>query len=208
MTPPNPPKPGSRASLTRAQPVLVTPRLVVRMAHREDAARIAAYTRRTREAFRAFEPTRTDAFFTEDFWREQAGRSALEFARDQGLRLFLFKLAPGGEPRQALEPIGSANFNQIVRGPFQACTLGYALDPAHQGQGLMHEALQAAIGYVFNELGLHRVMANYMPSNAKSAAVLKRLGFTIEGQARDYILINGRWEDHVLTSLVNPHWQP
>jgi len=30
----------------------------------------------------------------------------------------------------------------------------------------------------------------------------------VEGYARDYLLINGKWEDHILTSLVNPHWKP
>jgi ribosomal-protein-alanine N-acetyltransferase len=30
----------------------------------------------------------------------------------------------------------------------------------------------------------------------------------VEGYARDYLLINGRWEDHVLTGIVNPDWKP
>jgi ribosomal-protein-alanine N-acetyltransferase len=51
-------------------------------------------------------------------------------------------------------------------------------------------------------------MANYMPHNTRSAAVLKRLGFVIEGQASDYVRINGQWRDHVLTSLVNRAWRP
>ena len=46
-------------------------------------------------------------------------------------------------------------------------------------------------------------MANYVPSNRKSASVLARLGFTIEGYAREYLFIDGAWRDHVLTSLTN-----
>jgi len=38
-------------------------------------------------------------------------------------------------------------------------------------------------------------------------AVLRRAGFTVEGFARDYIMINGRWEDHILTSMTNPDWR-
>jgi ribosomal-protein-alanine N-acetyltransferase len=41
-----------------------------------------------------------------------------------------------------------------------------------------------------------------MPRNARSAAVLQKLGFDKEGVARDYLKINGRWEDHILTALV------
>ena len=47
-------------------------------------------------------------------------------------------------------------------------------------------------------------MANYMPTNEASGKVLKRLGFTVEGYARDYLCLNGKWEDHILTSLTNP----
>jgi ribosomal-protein-alanine N-acetyltransferase len=43
-----------------------------------------------------------------------------------------------------------------------------------------------------------------MPSNERSAAVLKRCGFKVEGHATAYLLINGRWEDHVLTAITNP----
>jgi ribosomal-protein-alanine N-acetyltransferase len=53
---------------------------------------------------------------------------------------------------------------------------------------------------------MHRIMASYMPRNARSEAVLERLGFQKEGFAKDYLLINGKWEDHNLTSLVNPDW--
>jgi len=51
---------------------------------------------------------------------------------------------------------------------------------------------------------VHRIHANYMPHNRRSGAVLRRLGFVVDGFARDYLQINGRWEDHVLTSLINP----
>jgi ribosomal-protein-alanine N-acetyltransferase len=99
---------------------------------------------------------------------------------------------------------GFINFTQIFRGPFQACYVGYALDKKREGQGIMFEAMQIVIGYAFNELKLHRIMANYMPSNVRSANLLKRLGFEIEGFAKKYLYINGKWENHVLTSKTNP----
>ena len=70
----------------------------------------------------------------------------------------------------------------------------------------MSEAIKKAIDYMFCEQNIHRIMANYMPSNTRSAKLLKKLGFTIEGLAKDYLLINGKWEDHVLTSLTNRYW--
>jgi len=70
----------------------------------------------------------------------------------------------------------------------------------------MTEALKTAIHFIFTETNFHRVTANYMPRNQRSANVLKCLEFTVEGYARDYLLINGQWEDHILTSLTNQNW--
>lgn len=103
--------------------------------------------------------------------------------------------------------IGFCNFTQIFRGAFQACYLGYKIDYEYEGQGLMHEALKASIQYAFEKLALHRIMANYMPINNRSAKLLNRLGFTIEGYAKNYLLINGHWEDHVLTAISAEEWQ-
>ena len=100
--------------------------------------------------------------------------------------------------------VGLANFTQIVRGAFMACSLGYSIDEDRQGQGLMRETLEHAIAYVFDELGLHRVQASYLPTNERSGGLLRRLGFVVEGYARDYIYINGAWRDHVLTARTNP----
>lgn len=70
----------------------------------------------------------------------------------------------------------------------------------------MHEALQRTISYVFEELRLHRIHANYIPNNVRSGRLLARLGFAIEGYAKDYLFINDAWRDHVLTSLTNQHF--
>ena len=45
-----------------------------------------------------------------------------------------------------------------------------------------------------------------MPSNKRSAQLLQKIGFIIEGYAKNYLLINGQWEDHILTSLTNEKW--
>jgi ribosomal-protein-alanine N-acetyltransferase len=102
--------------------------------------------------------------------------------------------------------VGRVNFTQIVRGPFQSCMLGYAIDAECQGQGLMYEALQAALEHAFVVLRLHRVQANHLPENQRSARLLQRLGFRVEGLAREYLYINGAWRDHVLTALTYPQF--
>ena len=71
----------------------------------------------------------------------------------------------------------------------------------------MTEAVNAVVEYGFKDKNLHRIMANYIPSNVRSGNLLRRLGFTVEGYARDYLYLNGKWEDHILTSKTNPKWK-
>jgi RimJ/RimL family protein N-acetyltransferase len=115
-----------------------------------------------------------------------------------------FFLKPKANPELI---IGMCNFTQIFRGGFQACYLGYNIDHAYQGKGLMFEAAECGIRYMFEEQQIHRIMANYMPINIRSAKLLSRLGFMVEGFAKDYLLINGRWEDHVLNALSLEKWK-
>ena len=44
---------------------------------------------------------------------------------------------------------------------------------------------------MFREQNLHRIQANYVPRNERSGGLLRRLGFVVEGYARDYLLLNG-----------------
>jgi ribosomal-protein-alanine N-acetyltransferase len=126
-----------------------------------------------------------------------------EWSAGQSARFVFFRRGEEDGP-----VVGNASFTEIVRGPLLGCFLGYKLDEKAQGQGLMFEGLTAAIAWAFDELGLHRISANYRPTNERSGRVLRRLGFVVEGYARDYLFIDGAWRDHILTSLTNPKARP
>jgi ribosomal-protein-alanine N-acetyltransferase len=175
-----------------------TPRLSLYMPSSSEAPRVVDYFERNRAHLEPWDPPRPRIFYARAFWEEQLTRNRKEFQEDRSMRLFLtLRDEPG-------PIVGTCNFTNFVRGAFQACNLGYAIDASLQGRGLMREALQAAIDHLFTHVLMHRVMANYMPSNERSGRLLSSLGFVIEGYARDYLFINGRWSDHVLTALVNP----
>ena len=180
---------------------LYAERAVVRTATPADVPAITRYFRENRAFLAPWEPRRVERFYTDEFWAEQVRRNLEEAENDRSLRLFLF---PNDAPD---EVIGTVGFTEFVRGVFHACYLGYGLAAAREGRGYMREALAAAIPHVFGELRMHRIMANYLPHNRRSGNLLKSLGFQVEGYARDYLLIDGRWEDHVLTSLTNPDWR-
>jgi ribosomal-protein-alanine N-acetyltransferase len=151
-------------------------------------------------------PPAAPAFFTESFWRERLAIAVEEFHGGRAVR-FVLQPLPCGDPGTPIAldaPIyGTCNYTNLVRGPFQACHLGYQIARDQEGKGLMAEALRATNAFAFDTLLLHRIMANYRPENVRSAALLRRLGFVQEGVAKDYLFIDGAWRDHVLTSLTH-----
>ncbi|WP_193196223.1 GNAT family N-acetyltransferase [Nostoc sp. MG11] len=183
-------------------PIITSDRLLLRVPILEDIPQIIKYFTDNKTYLTPFYPHWADSFFTEKYWHYQVESSFIEFINDQSLKLFIYT------KKNPTVIIGTVNFSNFIRGAAHFCYVGYSLAEAKQGKGYMTEALKAATQYVFQELNFHRIMANYMPHNRRSGNVLKRLGFVIEGYARDYLLINGQWEDHILTSLINPNWQP
>jgi ribosomal-protein-alanine N-acetyltransferase len=186
--------------MTDSSPLLLhTDRLLLHLPGPEAASRMVHYYESNRGHLGPWEPPFPKGMFTTSFWQHRLSQNQQEYVSGQSLRLVL---------RRREEPAGSviglANFTQFVRGAFMACTLGYSMAESAQGQGLMAEALRRALRHLFDEAGMHRVMANYMPINERSGRLLRKLGFSVEGYARDYIYINGAWRDHILTSLVNP----
>ena len=181
--------------------VFETERLRLRLPTREDAAAVARFYLANREHLQPWSPTLHPGLFDAGFWAGEADRRLGDYQAGLEVRGFLFLR---DEPRRV---VGNLSLAQIVRGAFHACTLGYSLAADAQGHGFMLEAVRGAVAYSFGTLGLHRVMADYMPRNRRSAAVLRQAGFVVEGYARDYLRINGRWEDHVLTAITNPEWK-
>jgi len=188
---------------TAGFPILTTERLRLSVPSPEAASAMCRYVTENREHLTPWEPVRPATYFTVGHWRQTL--ASREEAAREGRSLHLVLTEPASDPE---EIVGHCTFEPIMRGAFQAAFLGYALARRAEGRGLMREALAAAIAYCFDELRLHRIMANYMPENERSARVLERLGFTVEGFAHDYLRIAGKWRSHVLTSLTNPAWRP
>lgn len=104
--------------------------------------------------------------------------------------------------------MGAVNLSQIFRGGFQNCYMGYQIGGPFAGQGYMGEALHLALGHAFHTLGLHRVEANVQPENTASIALVKRVGFRLEGYSPRYLKIGGRWRDHARWAILREEWTP
>jgi ribosomal-protein-alanine N-acetyltransferase len=182
-------------------PQLETPRLILRLPTKEDVPEILRYYTENQQHLTPFEPLRTQEFYTKQYWFCEVSQRLMEFKGDRSCKLFLFNR------ENPSEIIGSANFANFIRGMSHSCSLGYSLAASQEGKGYMSEALKVAIDYVFNSLNLRRITAAYIPHNQRSGKLLKRLGFRVDGFCQDYVMINGEWEDHILTSLINYNWQ-
>ena len=183
-------------------PELCTRRL--RIAHVQPGyeAETVDFFTRNRDHFARWDPPAPRDFYSVAFWERSVARSVEDFAADRAVRLDVFD---ANRPDSRVV-IGRLGFSQIFRGPFQSCILGYQVDAAYEGMGVMHEALTAAVAYMFDVKALHRIQANHLPENSRSAALLARLGFVREGLARNYLFIANEWRDHVLNALTNPRF--
>ncbi len=180
-----------------SQPLQIdTPRTRITVLSADDAALLRDYRERNRNHLAPWETTRGAEYYTLESAAARIAQMQAETAAGSALHLAALDRADG-------RVVALCNFTNIVRGPFQACHLGFSVDQALEGAGLMAEVAGACINHVFDRLGLHRIMAAHMPRNERSAGLLARLGFEREGYARSYLHINGQWEDMVLMSLID-----
>lgn len=191
---------GKSARPTQPQvPVIRTERLLLTLPAPSTALRHARFAEENQAHLAPWEPPYPSDYFTLGFWRARLRQNLAEHENGTSMRLSIFWK---GDPDSPV--LGNCNFGTFVWGAFHCATLGYRIDHRVEGKGVMTEALAGAIQYVFDELGFHRIQANYRPTNERSGTVLRRLGFVVEGYARDYLFIDGAWRDHILTSLTNP----
>lgn len=177
-----------------------TERLLLKVATPDDVAAIVSYLIRNRDFLMETEPPRDDRYYSFEY---QAGEILHERKMMENGQLLKLWIVKRENPTQM---IGTVSFNTIIRGPFQSCFLGYRLDYAEVRRGYMTEALREAIRVLFGECRLHRVEANILPGNGPSLRVVERLGFHYEGLALRYLLVNGKWEDHIRMVLLNDRW--
>jgi ribosomal-protein-alanine N-acetyltransferase len=103
--------------------------------------------------------------------------------------------------------VGSVNLSQIFYGPFCNCYMGYAIGAPYAKQGYMAEGLHLVLKHAFGKLKLHRVEANIQPENTASIALVKRVGFQLEGHSSRYLKIAGRWRDHERWAMLKENFK-
>ncbi|MEI8030177.1 MAG: GNAT family N-acetyltransferase [Comamonadaceae bacterium] len=178
--------------------MIETERTSLLLLQAENSHLVQAYHRVNREHLAPWEPERGDDFFTDESFVKLGEASNLAFLAGTALKFIAVH-------RASQQMVAGCSFTNIVRGPLLGCNMGFSVAKEFEGQGLMQEVATVAIHHMFDVMGLHRIMANHLPSNVRSERLLRRLGFEREGYAKSYLKIAGRWQDMVLNSLINPN---
>ncbi len=170
-------------------------RVVLRQPQGADYAEWAALRERSREFLRAWEPIWPIDDLTRGAFRRRLKRYAEDQRSDQAYSLFIFR-------RSDNALVGGITLANVRRGVAQAGSIGYWIGEPFARQGLMSAALHALMPFSFVTLRLHRLEAACIPTNLASTRLLEKSGFEREGYARQYLCINGIWQDHLLYARI------
>ncbi|HEX8354458.1 MAG TPA: GNAT family protein [Pyrinomonadaceae bacterium] len=84
--------------------------------------------------------------------------------------------------------------------------IGFTFAREYQGRGLAREAAERVLGYVFDVLGMHRVVAVADCENERSVALLGRLGMRREGHFVENVWFKGAWGSEYLYAMLRREW--
>lgn len=167
----------------------------IRLVKASDAKMLSAYHLKNASHFKKWEPKREADYYSVQELNKRL--SSFLIAQSKGRAAYFVAILDN-------EIIAQCSLTNIIYGPLKGGHIGYSVDAGFEGTGLMTQVCKETINHAFKTLNLNRLMAAYMPHNSRSEALLNKLGFCKEGLAKKYLQINGKWEDHVLTSLLNP----
>ncbi|EGU40957.1 GNAT family N-acetyltransferase [Vibrio splendidus] len=176
--------------------MLETARTQIEAMGKQHAAVLLQYHLENRCHLAPWSPMRDEQFYTLEYWEDFCHASEALFESGKEIKFVAID-------KETREVVGVCSYTAIARGVFQACFLGYHMAQKYEGKGFMTEILEVTLRYMFDVVGLNRIMATYMPRNKASEKVLFKLGFEKEGYARKYLKIAGKWEDHILTSRIS-----
>jgi [ribosomal protein S5]-alanine N-acetyltransferase len=165
--------------------------VMLRVPQMGDHEEWAALRETSRDFLTPWEPTWPSDDLTRSAFRRRLKRYSEDIRTDQSYALFIFR-------RDDSALVGGLTLANIRRGVAQAASVGYWMGQPFVRRGYMTAAVKAMLPFAFNTLRLHRVEAACIPTNAASIRLLEKCGFSREGYAREYLCINGIWQDHLL----------
>jgi [ribosomal protein S5]-alanine N-acetyltransferase len=178
-------------SFSEQMPALAGDGVYLRAPQSGDHAEWAALRETSRAFLTPWEPTWPSDDLTRSAFRRRLKRYAEDQRSDLAYAFLIFSADSNAM-------VGGLTLANIRRGVAQAGSIGYWIGAPFARHGYMTAAVHALIPFCFDTLRLHRLEAACIPRNAASIRLLAKTGFTREGYAREYLCINGVWQDHLL----------
>ncbi|WP_420369098.1 GNAT family N-acetyltransferase [Curtobacterium sp. L1-20] len=129
------------------------------------------------------------------------------FTREQ-VRSHLDRL-PGAPDRAdfAITDAGGAYLGEVVLNELEEddLAMNYRIalaGPSLRGQGYGTEAGRAVVDWAFDVVGLHRVSLEVYAFNPAAQRSYEKIGFVVEGRARDALRWDGAWTDAVTMGML------
>lgn len=161
-----------------------------------DHAEWSSLREHSRDFLQPWEPSWPVDDLTRAAYRRRLSAYAQDIERGIAYPFLVFRHGDGAM-------VGGITVSNVRRGVAQMASVGYWVGLPFARQGHTLAAVRAVTVFCFQRLGLHRVEAACLPSNAPSRGVLLKAGFTQEGVASAYLKIDGAWRDHLLFGLIS-----
>ncbi|MDD3049494.1 MAG: GNAT family protein [Bacilli bacterium] len=163
-----------------------------------NAEAVLEYYKKNKKHLEPFEPTKDSNYYTIETQKKVLNKSYKDFLNGTAIELGIFK-------EENL--IGKIKLSRIIHGSFKNGILGYSIDENEQGKGYMKESVNLLLKYAFDECKIHRIEASALINNEKSIRVLTKCGFKLLGINEKYLLINGKWVDHVTYYILKEYFE-
>jgi ribosomal-protein-alanine N-acetyltransferase len=169
--------------------------VILRAPQMSDFAQWAALRELSRDFLTPWEPIWPADDLTRSAFRRRLKRYAEDLRGDQAYPFFVLT--------HDNRLLGGLTLTNVRRGVAQTGSIGYWIGAPFAHRGYMTAALRALIPFSFDVLRLHRLEAACIPTNTPSMRLLEKTGFQREGLAREYLCINGLWQDHLLYARLS-----
>ncbi len=165
-----------------------------------------------RLVLRPWQPGDIEAPFTwaqdERFWRFLP--LPVPYTRDDALEFVESRVTADWSVAPAFAvTVGGAvagDVNARVEREHRRAEIGYGLNPAHWGQGYALEAVEAVLGWLFETMGLEKVIARADAANRGSWRLMERAGMEREALHRSHRVLRGERRDEVVYGLLRRDW--
>lgn len=168
-----------------------TERMILRLADSKFAGMAADFFWRNKDEFEKYEERRPEEFFLPEFQKIWLDIQRQKAEQGEWYPFYLF------EKEEPYRLIGTLTISQVQYDNGGSAVIGYRIDKIKQGQGLGSEAADEGTKIGFRELHLQKMMADVMPQNLASLRVLEKCGYKKERYLKEYLKINGKYEDHI-----------